>query len=70
MTQERPILVSGAMMRALLAGRAQRSKLYAPQGVAPDALEHLAKRLANGLDHATDGQCWEWQRTTNDDGYG
>lgn len=67
--RERPILFSAPMVRALLEGRKTRCRLYAPAGTDPTSPAHLARRLANGLDAAPDGECWEWQRTTNNDGY-
>lgn len=68
--KERPILFNADMVRALLDGRKVRKKLYVRKGENPNNPEHLAKRLANGLDAAPEGECWEWQRTTNGQGYG
>lgn len=67
--KSRPILFSAPMIRALLDGRTVRRRLYAPTGTDPASHEHLARRLANGLDDAPDDGCWNWQRTTNGDGY-
>lgn len=67
--RERPILFSGPMVRAILAGNKTR-KLYAPAGTDPTEPAHLARRLANGLDSAPDDQCWEWTRVCNQCGYG
>ncbi len=67
---DRPMLFSGPMVRALLDGRTERRKLYAKAGQDPKTPAHLAKRLANGLDAAPDGACWNWKRTRNNQGYG
>jgi len=67
---ERPILFQGAMARELLASRTERKRMYAPRGTRHDDPSHLARRLANGLNEADEANCWEWQRTCNDDGYG
>lgn len=67
---ERPILFSVPMIRAILDGRKVRRKLYVRKGENCLSPEHIARRLANGLDEAIDGQCWEWRRATNPDGYG
>lgn len=67
---DRPILFSGPMVRAILEGRKTRKKLYVRKGEDPNSPGHLAARLANGLDGAPEGQCWEWQRSKNNHGYG
>lgn len=70
MIKERPILFSGPMVQAILAGRKIRRKLYVSGGSDRNAESHIANRLANGLDSAEDGQCWEWMRTISNRGYG
>lgn len=67
---DRPIIFSAPMVRALLDGRNLRRKLYVRKGEDQNAPEHLARRLANGLDAAEEGQCWLWTRAQNGDGYG
>lgn len=67
---DRPIIFSAQMVRALLDGRKRRRKLYVKKPEDPNSPEHLARRLANGLDAAETGECWEWQRTHNGLGYG
>jgi hypothetical protein len=69
-----PILFSTPMILALLrearepgTGKSRR-KVYS-RGHETDPL-HLARRLANGLDDAKDGECWEWRRHRNNHGYG
>jgi predicted XRE-type DNA-binding protein len=69
-TKERPIIFSGPMVLAILQGRKTRRKLYVHKGEDPLSPEHIAARLANGLDTAPDGGCWEWRRTHNGFGYG
>ena len=67
---DKPIIFSGPMICALLDGRKSRRKLYVRKDQDQNAPEHLARRLANGLDAADEGKCWEWQRTGNQYGYG
>lgn len=66
----RPILFSAPMIKALLAGTKTKRKLYVRKGEDPNAPDHLARRLANGLERAVEGQCWTWTRSTNSAGYG
>ena len=66
----KPIIFSGPMVRAILAGTKTRRKLYARKGEDPCAPEHLARRLASGLASIEEGKCWTWNRTTNGAGYG
>lgn len=67
---DRPIIFSGPMVRALLDGRKVRRRLYVRKGEDQNSPDHLARRLANGLDAAEPGKCWEWQRAHNGQGYG
>jgi hypothetical protein len=66
----RPIIFSAPMVRALLDGRGKRTRLYVRKGEDQNSPQHLARRLANGLDTAEPGKCWEWRRAHNGDGYG
>lgn len=68
--KEKPILFSSPMVRAILEGRKTRRRLYVRKGEDSNAPEHLARRLANGLGAAEPGQCWEWHRAHNGQGYG
>lgn len=68
-TQDRPILFSAPMVRALLDSSKPR-RIVAPAGVPLDDPYTLARRLANGLNDAPEGACWSWQRLTNGDDYG
>src|SRR5690606_8661785 len=47
-----------------------RRRLYVRKGEDCIAPEHIARRLANGLDAAEPGACWEWKRSRNKHGYG
>lgn len=68
--RERPILFSGPMVNSILAGRKTRRKLYVKKGDDRNSPEHLARRLANGLDEAQSGECWIWKLARNNHGYG
>lgn len=70
MITARPILMSAPMVNALLEGRKVRRRLFVRKGEDPNAPEHIARRLANGLNTAPDDGCWEWQRSKNNHGYG
>lgn len=67
---DKPIIFSAPMIRALLDGRKTRKRIYVRKGEDFNSPEHLAKRLANGIDAAPEGECWEWQRSRNQHGYG
>lgn len=67
--RERPILFSSSMVRAILASRDERKKLYAKNGEIPTSPEHLARRVMNGIDLIDEKGCWIWGRTTSE-GYG
>ena len=66
---EKPILFSGEIVRAILAGTKRHRKLYPPPGVSPTDRTHLARRILNGIDHINGDGCWIWGRTTSA-GYG
>lgn len=68
--REKPIIFSGLMVRAILEGRKTHRRLYARKNQDRKAPDHLAARLANGLDAAHEGECWVWTRTKNNHGYG
>lgn len=70
MPRDIPIIFSKPMVCALLAARTTKRRIYVKRGESPLSLEHLARRIANGLDSAPDGECWEWTRSKNADGYG
>lgn len=69
--RERGIVFGSDMVRAILESRngAPRRKLYPPKGGDPLSPEHLARRLANGLDDIPQDGCWEWTRA-KPHGYG
>lgn len=69
--KEPPLLFSGEMVRASLAGEnRQRKKLYPREGETPVSDAHLIRRLANGLEAAPKDGCWNWVKTCKAHGYG
>jgi hypothetical protein len=67
--QTRPILFSGAMVRAILDGRnGPRKKVYSISLPETDP-QHLANRIMNSIGMIDDGGCWVWSRATSA-GYG
>lgn len=66
---EEPIF-TGPFVRAYLAWRCNRQRIYRKEGESRTSAWHLATRLANALDAAHDGTCWEWQRARVPKGYG
>lgn len=69
--KERPIIMSAEMVRAILDGRkGRRRRLYVKKGGDPLSADHLARRLANGLESAPTDSCWLWNRTKSAHGYG
>ncbi len=71
---DHPILFSAPMICAILReiekpgmGKTRR-RIYSPGHETDPA--HLVRRLANGIESANDGECWEWQRHRNNHGYG
>lgn len=65
-----PIIFSAPMVRAFLAGRKNKKRIYVKKGEDHLSFEHLSRRIANGLDAADDGSCWEWTKAKNSHGYG
>ncbi len=65
----KPILFSTDMVKAILGGRKQQNKIYAPKGMEDDP-KYLIRRLVNGLDIIKENECWEWKRAKNGYGYG
>lgn len=68
--RERGILFSDEMVRRILSGEKTRKRLYARRGEDPNAPEHIAQRLANGLYSAPPDGCWVWTRTARASGHG
>ncbi len=67
---EKPILFNAEMVNAILSGRKTRRKLYVRKGEDPNSPDHLAKRLANGVQINEATGCREWKKHCNNYGYG
>ncbi|WP_317728942.1 HNH endonuclease signature motif containing protein [Achromobacter xylosoxidans] len=63
-------IFTGPFARAFLDWRGARQRIYRKDGECRTSAWHLATRLANALDSAPDGACWEWQRARLPKGYG
>ena len=59
-----------SLMEEFLRERTTRKRLYVKQGEDYLAPEQLARRLANGLNAAPHGKCWDWTKRLNNEGYG
>ncbi|WP_158618922.1 MULTISPECIES: HNH endonuclease [Pantoea] len=64
--RERPILLNADMVR----NTNTNARIYPGKGLDQNSPEHLARRLANGCCINEQTECWEWQRHTNNAGYG
>ncbi|MBE5251590.1 HNH endonuclease [Mixta sp. Marseille-Q2057] len=63
---ERPIIFNADMVR----NTNTKSRIYPRRGADQNSPEHLARRLTNGCSINEQTGCWEWQRHTNNAGYG